>query len=60
MSRVFRPLPIRMCVVVQLEDGQWQGYCIACHWQPRASKTKPAAERKASRHTCPRSYAEDR
>lgn len=50
---VGRPIPVRMCVAVPMEDGSYQAFCIACKWL-RPAKTKAAAERKALRHSCPR------
>jgi hypothetical protein len=45
-------VPIRMCAVVQLENGLHEAFCIACGWVARPAKTKAAAERIARRHTC--------
>lgn len=45
-------IPVRMCIAVQLENGLWQAYCIACHWSGTELRTKEAAERSARRHTC--------
>lgn len=56
MSLAMKELPTRMCVVVPMEDGTYQPYCIACHWQPRKTlRSKTAAEAKARQHCCPRS-----
>lgn len=45
-------MPVRMCVVVPLDNGNWQAYCIACKWEPNDQRSKAAAERQARRHTC--------
>lgn len=47
-------LPVRMCVVVPLENGTHQPYCIACGWEPRPRPSKRAAETLARHHSCPR------
>lgn len=45
-------VPVRMCAVVQLENGLHEAFCIACDWQARPQRTKAAAERIARRHSC--------
>jgi len=45
-------LPVRMCIVVPLDDGTYEAYCIACHWQGRPKPSRRSAESQARRHTC--------
>lgn len=45
-------VPIRMCAVAPLENGQSQAFCIACGWTGKPMATKAAAERQARRHSC--------
>lgn len=52
MSGPSNVMPVRMCVVVPLDNGNWQAYCIACKWEPNDQRSKAAAERQARRHTC--------
>jgi hypothetical protein len=48
-----RQYPTRFCVVVPLEDGTYEPYCIACRWLGKPKKTYRLAESAARRHTCP-------
>jgi hypothetical protein len=41
-----------MCVVVPLENGTYQGYCLGCAWITTPKKSKRAAETLAGRHNC--------
>lgn len=45
-------LPVRMCIVVPLDDGTYEPYCIACHWSGRPKRTRRMAENQARHHTC--------
>lgn len=45
--------PARFVIVVPREDGSYEAFCIACHWQ-RNRKTREAATRSGGHHECPR------
>ena len=45
-------LPVRMCIVVPLDDGTYEPYCIACPWSGRPKRTARMAETQARHHTC--------
>lgn len=47
-------LPVRMCVVVPLENGTYEAYCIACGWHGVPKKAERSAENLARHHTCRR------
>lgn len=41
-----------MCVVIPLDNGKFQAYCIACHWSSPPKHLDYSAANAALRHDC--------